>query len=592
MLRVLRRPHDKKLLRITGGNFGVVLCFVILLSLNGFAQSSTVVVTPTGLAISDRGGLSLTTDGVGKIISVGYARIQGTTATPAGVAIIGFQVNGTLVSEVGVPASPLLLNGRIYAEVAGPINTGLAIANPNSQAATVSFSFTDSAGNDFGAGATVIPANGQISKFLDQSPFNGGTNIHGAFSFSSNVPVSVIALRGFINERNEFLMSTLPVIDTSPAAPTTAVTLPHFADGGGWTTQIVLVNPIDLDISGSIRLVDPTGQTLNTFPFSIPRRSSFKLLTTGAGPSANSGSVQIVPNFGNAAPAAPVAIFSYKPAGITVSEAAIASVSGAALRMYVQAAGTPGATGAQQSGVALANLSSTSATVTFELSSLAGSPLASTSLIIPGNGQTSKFLNDIFGSQTPKPPLQGILRISTSGPELSVVGLRGRYNERGDFVITTTPPANEAATASSFGYAFPEVVNGGGYTTQFLLFSGAASQAGDASLQVVNQDGTPVNLPVFPVCEGATGTTPMIFRRVNPQYTDAARLARITGTVRMQGIVHEDGTLTIARFLQTLGYGLDENAQAALEQWRFCPAILSGQPVAASLTIEVNFNLR
>src|SRR5581483_2886313 len=135
-------------------------------------QSLLFAPTPAtpSFTIADRGGISLVSSGTSSSTAVGYASIQPDTGntTPSGLAIFGFRQNNVLVTEAGVPASPLLQSARIYAEVNGPVNTGLAIANPNSQPATVSFFFTNSAGN-FGTGTTTIPANGQIASFLNQS---------------------------------------------------------------------------------------------------------------------------------------------------------------------------------------------------------------------------------------------------------------------------------------------------------------------------------------------------------------------------------------------------------------------------------------
>src|SRR5213078_1273553 len=119
---------------------------------------------------------------------------------------------------------------------------GVAIANPNNSGATLSFSFTDRNGQTFGAGSTTVAANGQIAAFLNQAPFNAGDSVAGSFTFTASVPVSVIALRGLTNERSEFLITTLPVADLSAAASSETILFPHFADGGGWTTQILLVN--------------------------------------------------------------------------------------------------------------------------------------------------------------------------------------------------------------------------------------------------------------------------------------------------------------------------------------------------------------
>src|SRR5262249_33377694 len=179
-------------------------------------------------------------------------------------------------SEAAVPASGLLQTGRIYAEVNGPVNTGLAIANPNNQAATITFNFTDTAGQSFGSGTTTVAANGQIAAFLNEAPFNGGSVVNGTFSFSSNAPIAVVALRGFTNERSEFLITTLPVSDlAAPVPPGQTILFPHFAEGGGWKTQVVLINPTDSALAGNVQFFTPAGaaatltidgQSCNSFP--------------------------------------------------------------------------------------------------------------------------------------------------------------------------------------------------------------------------------------------------------------------------------------------------------------------------------------
>ena len=116
-----------------------------------------------------------------------------------------------------------------------------------------------------------------------------------------------------------------------------------------------------------------------------------------------------------------------------------------------------------------------------------------TTLPVPVSGQIAKFLAEIF--PTLPQPFQGVLRIS-SATSISVVGLRGRYNERAqpDFLITTTPPTVESGAASSAELLFPHLVNGGGYTTQFILFSGTAGQTTSGTLRFSKQDGSALNL--------------------------------------------------------------------------------------------------
>jgi len=454
--------------------------------------------------LTDRGGVSLLTDGAGALPNVGYTRIQpdaGNT-TPAGVAIFGGRTNGVLVSETGVPATPALSTGRIYAEVAGAVNTGLAMANPSDSAANITFFFTDGAGADIGSGSTQIPAKGQIAKFLNEDPFKtfSGTTFQGTFSFTSTVPVGVVALRSYVNQKGDFLMSTLPVIDTSVPGGTGTVVLPHFADGGGWVTQILLVNPSDAALSGSIQFTNDNGApvTVGTATtYSVPRRSSQKIATPGTAGGTTAGAVRIVPTGGGAVPTALV-VFSYKPLGVVVAEAGVPTLSGTAFRTYVESSGADGQAGNIQSGIAVANNGAAAAPVTFEVTNLDGSTTglpAPVTVSVPPSGHTARFLAQIF--PTVPNPFKGVLRISTSAAGVSVVGLRARYNERASaeaFIITTTPVSSEGDPPSSDEFLFPHLVNGGGYTTQFVLFSGSAGQSSSGNLRFVKPDGSGFNL--------------------------------------------------------------------------------------------------
>src|SRR5215831_10262111 len=187
----------------------------------------------------------------------------------AAQAGLGFRQNDILVSEAGVAASSLIQSGRVYAEISGPVNTGLAITNPNSQPATVSFYFVFSGDADiFARGSTTITPNGQVARFLNEPPFNGpsGLVFQGTFTFSSSVPIAVIALRGFTNERGEFLITALPVVDLDAPSPAGTIAIPHFANGGGWKTQIVLVNPSDRAQAGTVQFFDPSGLAVMVAP--------------------------------------------------------------------------------------------------------------------------------------------------------------------------------------------------------------------------------------------------------------------------------------------------------------------------------------
>jgi hypothetical protein len=470
-------------------------------------------LTTHAFTMIDRGGVSIITDGSGST-AVGYARVQPdvSSTTPAGVAIFGLRNDQALFTEAGVPAAVLLTNARIYAENSSNVRTGFAIANPNDQAANINFHFTDSTGADFGNSSFTLAPHQQKARFLDEDPFNvlvGRTTFQGTFTFTSDVQVAAVALRGYNNERvpSEFLITTLPVTDLLAPTSTGTVALPHFAAGGAWSTQIILVNPTDSPLAGKIQFLNtgsdtpPTaataqavignGNTASSFDYSIPRQGSFRLSVTATG--FVSGSVRVVPSTGPSPSS--LVVFSQRGAGgVMVSEAGVPGINGSAFRMYAEES-APSGIGAVQTTLAVVNLDTAVSTVNLALTTLDGTPIATATLTVQGNAQVARYLHELFPTLTF--PFKGVLRLAGGNAAgLSMVGLRLRTNERSEILVTTTPPTNEGAPLSINEVLFPQIVNGGGFTTQFILFSGANGQASSGNLKFFSFDGTPLSLTV------------------------------------------------------------------------------------------------
>jgi TonB family protein len=77
-----------------------------------------------------------------------------------------------------------------------------------------------------------------------------------------------------------------------------------------------------------------------------------------------------------------------------------------------------------------------------------------------------------------------------------------------------------------------------------------------------------------------------------PFYTSAAFQAGIEGTVVLGCIVRKDGTADSFRFIQRLGFGLDEAAADTIfRRWRFQPGSREGNPVDVFATVSVSFAL-
>ena len=89
-------------------------------------------------------------------------------------------------------------------------------------------------------------------------------------------------------------------------------------------------------------------------------------------------------------------------------------------------------------------------------------------------------------------------------------------------------------------------------------------------------------------------TLPRPVKEVNPNYTQAAMEKRIEGTVLLNCLIWEDGTVGGCHVTRSLDrqFGLDEEALKAVRQWLFLPAEQNGRPVATLATIEMTFTLR
>jgi protein TonB len=90
----------------------------------------------------------------------------------------------------------------------------------------------------------------------------------------------------------------------------------------------------------------------------------------------------------------------------------------------------------------------------------------------------------------------------------------------------------------------------------------------------------------------AGGTQPEEIERVVPRYPPMARRAGIAGPVVIRGIVRRDGTIDEVEIIRDLPYGLGQAAKDAVEEWRFRPATINGEPIDVYYTVTVNFRLQ
>ena len=186
-------------------------------------------------------------------------------------------------------------------------------------------------------------------------------------------------------------------------------------------------------------------------------------------------------------------------------------------------------------------------------------------------------------------------------------------------VSSTTSTATRVAISSTriaipFVYAAPRVVPNGPPALiddrgAPALYSGDSSFAGsrdgvpfgntDLTLSSRSQPPPPpipatrTDSPVktsAPIRVGGDVQAARIIHQPIPVYPPLARSARISGQVKLEGIIGKDGRIQHLRVLS--GHPLlTQAALDAVRQWIYKPTLLNGEPVEVIAPIEVNFTI-
>jgi TonB family protein len=91
---------------------------------------------------------------------------------------------------------------------------------------------------------------------------------------------------------------------------------------------------------------------------------------------------------------------------------------------------------------------------------------------------------------------------------------------------------------------------------------------------------------------GGDVKSPRLLYKVEPEYSESARAAKLQGTVVLNLVVSEEGRAEDIVVQTSLEEGgLDQKAVEAVQQWIFDPGTRDGQPVPVYATIEINFRL-
>lgn len=98
-----------------------------------------------------------------------------------------------------------------------------------------------------------------------------------------------------------------------------------------------------------------------------------------------------------------------------------------------------------------------------------------------------------------------------------------------------------------------------------------------------------------PFVDGSPGlVSPQLIFEKPPEYTVEAMAARAHGTVLLEAIVLEDGSVGAARVIRSMepSFGLEHKAIEAVRAWRFRPGRYQGRVVQVKVLVELQFTLR
>ena len=219
-------------------------------------------------------------------LQVGYAIITDEIASTEEIDVFGTFGQARLgeTTQAGVLASPMTTKAMFFVAVSRTLSRdlGLAIANPGATTANMTLTLRNDSGAVVATRSLVLNARQHTSQYVSQL-FTTQTEFNGTLQVDSNTPVAIVILRfrgsNFSTLSVSNLTPGIPVPERSPGVGGAgAFILPQFAAGGGWSSEIVIVNKgsdtctvrVDLfKTDGTPMVVTMNGQALSTFTVQV-----------------------------------------------------------------------------------------------------------------------------------------------------------------------------------------------------------------------------------------------------------------------------------------------------------------------------------
>ena len=333
----------------------------------------------------------------------------------------------TLVSEIGVdPAFDVMSATDFAAETDGVLNTGIAIANPDTAAAYVLARLWDpNTGNVLAGNALSIPANGHVARFLTEL-FPGVSNVNQmrakvSLDSCSSSACNLAGGNGFIATAvriNGDQLTTIPVADR-PEDGNQVRILPQVAFGGpagdlNIKTVLYFTTNVSTGVFGAADIFDNDGNPLpasadgaapaSSITFTVPGNRVTRIVLSGDD-TVRSGWLRLT--LPETAHLLVSAVFQTFAGSDLVSEASVLeSVPLARGLIYLKSQST-----SQDVGVAFVNPQPSPAAIDLRLLNRNGDVIGNQQITLPSNGHVARFVTELFPQPASLPDFDGALSL-------------------------------------------------------------------------------------------------------------------------------------------------------------------------------------
>jgi hypothetical protein len=397
--------------------------FQVSVTLTPYDGSGSSIASPVTFTIPPNGQIAkLATDsdvfGPGfNATSGGTIRAVGRTPTLAGFYLLG-DINGPRLDGAN-GAENLLGNWTwpvIFRQTPSPFTT-FEMFNPSTGTATVGLTLSDSNGATLATPSQSINASGTATlRFQDLFPGVDLNSFTGGYVVGhSDVPLVVRETFGNSLDSN--------VLTGQASQANSTFYLPHFATGGGYTTELTIVDTDVMEADLTVTLLDGNGASI-TGPAAISIKAGKQSVQTLAslfpalGASLITGYIRIdeAPIYRGPFPAVYPSIagsLRFSIANGSSSSALPLNSSSASDFVYSHVAEAAGF----WTGIAILNTNSTAASVTVQVLTASGASLGTKTLTLQPGQKTSQLLDQLVPAAAGQS--SGYIHITSSLPVVS-----------------------------------------------------------------------------------------------------------------------------------------------------------------------------